>query len=71
MAISKELFLEERRQEIASLVNRRGRASVTELSRRLGVSAKDYLLDVLPGLDYRTLSQVAALTPARWSAARG
>jgi DeoR/GlpR family transcriptional regulator of sugar metabolism len=38
MSISKELFLEERRQEIIRLVNRRGRASVTELSQRLGVS---------------------------------
>jgi hypothetical protein len=26
---------------------------------------------VLPGLDRRTLSQVAGLTPARWMAARG
>ena len=38
MAISKELYLEERRQEIVRQVNRRGRVSVTELSRLLGVS---------------------------------
>ncbi len=38
MAVTKELFLEERRLEIVKLVNRRGRASVAELSQRLGVS---------------------------------
>lgn len=38
MAISKELFLEERRLEIVRLVNRQGRASVAELSQQLGVS---------------------------------
>jgi DeoR family transcriptional regulator of aga operon len=38
MAVSKELYLEERRQEIVWQVNRRGRVSVTELSRQLGVS---------------------------------
>lgn len=45
--------------------------SIVESCRRLGVSTKDYLSDVLPGLDYRTMSQVANLTPARWSDARG
>ena len=44
--------------------------SVVESCRRIGLSVKDYLFDVLPGLDRRTLSQVADLTPARWSAAR-
>jgi transposase len=44
--------------------------SIVESCRRLGVGIKDYLADVLPGLDRRTLSQVAELTPARWSAAR-
>ena len=38
MTGSKELFLEERRQEIVSRINRNGRVSVTELSRQLGVS---------------------------------
>jgi transposase len=42
--------------------------SVVESCRRLGVSAKDYLLDVLPGMSCRTLSEAAELTPARWSA---
>ena len=42
--------------------------SVVESCRRLGVP--DYLSAVLPGLDRRTLGQVASLTPARWSAAR-
>jgi transposase len=45
--------------------------SVVESCRRIGVPVREYLGDVLPGLDRRTLSQVAALTPARWSAARG
>jgi transposase len=45
--------------------------SVVESCRRLGVPVREYLRDVLPGLDRRTLSQVADLTPARWSAARG
>ena len=33
--------------------------------------AKEYLAGILPGLDRRTLSQAAALAPARWFAARG
>jgi len=47
--------------------------SVVESCRRLGVPVKDYLAAVLPGLNRRTLSEVALLTPARWSAslARG
>lgn len=44
--------------------------SVVESCRRLRVPLKDYLLDVLPGLDRRKLSEVALLTPNRWSAAR-
>jgi transposase len=44
--------------------------SIIESCRRLGVPVKEYLNDVLPGLNSRTLSQVANLTPARWSAAR-
>ena len=44
--------------------------SIVESCRRLGVAIKDYLAAVLPGLDRRMLSQVADLTPARWSAAR-
>ncbi len=43
--------------------------SIVESCRRLGISLKQYLSDVLPGLDRRTLSQVGTLTPARWSAA--
>jgi hypothetical protein len=34
------------------------------------VPVKEYLSAVLPGLDRLRLSQVADLTPARWSAAR-
>ena len=45
--------------------------SVVESCRRIGVSVKEYLADVLPGMERRPLSQVATLTPARWSAARG
>ena len=44
--------------------------SVIESCRRLGVSAKDYLLDVLPGLNQRKLSEIAQLTPARWATGR-
>jgi transposase len=44
--------------------------SVVESCRRLGLPIKDYLLDVLPGIDHRRLSEIAQLTPARWSAAR-
>jgi hypothetical protein len=44
--------------------------SVVESCRRIGVPLREYLGDVLPGMDRRTLSQVANLTPGRWSAAR-
>jgi len=44
--------------------------SIVESCRRLGVPLKDYLLDVLPGLDRRKLSEVALLTPSRWAADR-
>jgi transposase len=45
--------------------------SVVESCRRIGAPVKEYLGAVLPGLDRRTLPQVAGLTPARWMAARG
>ena len=45
--------------------------SVVESCRRLGVPVKEYLAAVLPGLNQRTLSELANLTPARWSASRG
>jgi transposase len=45
--------------------------SVVESCRRIGAPVKEYLTEVLPGLDRRTLNQVAGLTPARWMAARG
>ena len=44
--------------------------SVVESCRRLGVPVKDYLLSVLPGIEYRKVAEVAALTPARWASAR-
>jgi transposase len=44
--------------------------SIVESCRRLGVPVKDYMLDVLPGMDRRKLSEIAQLTPSRWSAAR-
>jgi transposase len=44
--------------------------SVVESCRRLGAPVKEYLTAVLPGLHQRTLSEVAHLTPAHWSAAR-
>src|SRR5450432_271815 len=45
--------------------------SVVESCRRLAAPVKEYLAAVLPGLNQRTLSQVANLTPARWAASRG
>jgi len=45
--------------------------SIVESCRRLGVPVKDYLADVLPGLNRRTLREATNLTPARWSAQRG
>jgi len=44
--------------------------SVVESCRRIGAPVKEYLLDVLPGLDCLTLSKVANLTPSRWMASR-
>lgn len=44
--------------------------SIVESCRRLAIPVKEYLAGVLPGLNHRTLSQVADLTPSRWSAAR-
>ena len=44
--------------------------SVVESCRRLGVPVKDYFTTVPPGLNRRTLSEVATLTPARWSTGR-
>jgi hypothetical protein len=44
--------------------------SVLESCRRLGVSRQEYLLDVLPGMNGRKLSEVALLTPARWALSR-
>ena len=44
--------------------------SAVESCRRLGVPVKQYLLDVLPGLDRRKRSEVAKLTPAMWLVGR-
>ena len=44
--------------------------SAIESCRRLKVPVRPYLLDVLPGMARRTLSEVTSLTPARWAAAR-
>ncbi len=35
-----------------------------------GIDPMAYLRDVLPGLATKTTSEVRALTPARWAAAR-
>jgi transposase len=43
--------------------------SIVESCRRLALPVREYLSDVLPGLDRRKLSQVADMTPARWSQA--
>jgi transposase len=44
--------------------------SVVESCRRLGISVNGYLLDVLPGMNRRTTSEAAQLTPSRWLAPR-
>lgn len=44
--------------------------SAVESCRRLGAPVKEYFAAVLPGLNGRTLSQAASLTPARWHARR-
>jgi transposase len=44
--------------------------SIVESCRRLRVPVRKYLLDVLPGLDGRKLSEIPRLTPANWAAAR-
>lgn len=43
--------------------------SVVESCRRLRVPLKQYLLDILPGMENRKISEIAQLTPSRWSAA--
>ena len=45
--------------------------SVVESCRRLNVSVKEYLGDVLPGLGSRKLSELPLITPARWAKDRG
>jgi transposase len=45
--------------------------TVVESCRRVGAPVKDYLAEVLPGLDNKTVREVAQLTPARWWAAGG
>jgi transposase len=44
--------------------------SIIESCRRLRVPVRQYLLDVLPGLNGRRLSEVAQFTPANWLSAR-
>ena len=44
--------------------------SVVESCRRLGVPVKDYLMDILPRMNRRKLSEVAPLTPTHWATAR-
>ena len=45
--------------------------SVVESCRRIGAPVKEYLAQVLPGLDRRKRGQLLSLTPAHWSSARG
>ena len=44
--------------------------SVVESCRRMRVPLKEYLLDILPGLDRRKVAEIAEFTPSRWAAAR-
>src|ERR1051326_4899654 len=40
--------------------------SIVESCRRLRVPVREYLLDVLPGLDGRKVAELALLKPSRW-----
>jgi transposase len=44
--------------------------SIVESCRRLGAPVTEYLAEVLPGLDRRSRSAIAELTPSRWIARR-
>ena len=41
-----------------------------ESCRRFGLPVKQYLADVLPGLNRKLRSEVSLLTPARWATRR-
>lgn len=45
-----------------------GIISIMETCRRLGINARDYMLDVLPGLAERKQSELKDLTPLEWKA---
>ena len=45
--------------------------TVVETCRRIGISIRDYLGEVLPGLADVSIQRVAELTPAAWAARRG
>ena len=45
--------------------------TVVETCRRMGISIRDYLGEVLPGLADVSIQRVAELTPAAWAARRG
>jgi len=44
--------------------------SVVESCRRIKAPLKEYLLDILPGITCRKVTEIAPLTPSRWAAAR-
>ncbi|NDJ15211.1 MAG: IS66 family transposase [Acidobacteriia bacterium] len=44
--------------------------SVVESCRRLGLPVKQYLAEVLPGLNHKLRSEVRLITPRRWAASR-
>jgi transposase len=44
--------------------------SIVESCRRIGVPVKEYLLEILPGMSGRKLSEIPQLTPSRWGAGR-
>ena len=43
---------------------------MVESCHRMQTPLKKYLLDILPGLDRRKITEIAQLTPSRWTAAR-
>jgi transposase len=44
--------------------------SIVESCRRLRAPLKEYLLDILPGLDRHKVTEITQFTPGRWAAAR-
>jgi DeoR/GlpR family transcriptional regulator of sugar metabolism len=71
MSLSKDLFLEERRQEILRWLEQQGRVSVTELSQQLGVSEVTIRNDLQALADQHLVIRThgGAIAPGRYDLA--